>query len=110
MNKPQIVLVLALTVGCVAGWGTTLWLITQKVRLEMELDTFVRLAARAKATEASLRGTPYFLRATNDSSASISTIVTTNNGIPVRLYPTISASDALFVQVFNEKTSELIER
>lgn len=102
--------VIVLTVGLIAGWGATLWLFTQKLRLEMELDTFVRLAAKAKASEATERGTPYFLRPTNDTSASISSVVATSNGIPVRLYPSLSPRDALFVRVFNEKTSELLRR
>jgi hypothetical protein len=101
---------LALAVGCVGGWGATLWLVTQTLRLEMEVDTFVRLAAKTKATEASLRGTPYFFRATNNPAASISTIVATHDGIPVRLYPILSANDALFVHVYNEETSRLLER
>lgn len=109
MSRPQKILVLILTLGCICGWGTTLWLVTQKIGLEMELDTFVRLAAQAKASEAAKSGAPYFLRATN-ASANISAIVATNNGVPVRLYRSLSTRDALFIQVFNEKTSEMLGR
>lgn len=109
MSKPQKVFVLVLTFGCICAWGATLWLLTQKIQLEMELDTFVRLAAQAKASEAVERGTPYFLLATN-APVSIPAIVDTNNGFPVRLYPSLSPRDALFVEVFNEKMEKMLGR
>ncbi|MGA1237536.1 MAG: hypothetical protein ACO34E_11780 [Limisphaerales bacterium] len=108
MSNWQKALVFVFAFGCLIGCSSTLWLATQNRRLEMELDTFVRLAARAKASDAVGRGAPYLLRLTSDGLATGSSIVATNNGIPVRLYPRLSARDVMFVHVFNEKTTELL--
>src|SRR5262245_31987917 len=109
MSKLQKTVMIGFALGCICLWATALWLLAQKMQLEMELDTFVCLAAQSTASEAAKSGAPYFLFATN-ASGSIATIVATNNGIPVRLHPSFSPRDALYVQMFNERTSKMLGR
>jgi hypothetical protein len=66
------------------------------------------MAANAKANEAAGRGTPYFLQATNFSQG-ISIIIATNNGVAVRPSLVVFPGDELYVKVFNETMSEILD-
>ncbi len=105
MNKIQKTAFLIAMLGCIAGWGGTLWLFTRNLQLQMELNAYVRMAGRAKAKESVLEGRRYYLQPTNKAT-SISEVVGETNGIQIRPFQSLSRSDSLFIQEFNKTISE----
>ena len=104
-QKPVLFIVLF---GCFVGWAFSFLLFVQKLNTEMSLNTYVRLAAHAKASESFCSGHPYYLQATNSAFSSELSVVGKSNGVPVKLFLSLSKFDVLFVKEYNQKTAELL--
>lgn len=81
----------------------------RNIHLELELETWIKLAGKTQAIAAYQNKNVHFLLLEGDSPETLSTTVGTNFGIPVEKFPHNGEGTRKFISFYNDKMKQLIE-